>query len=92
MAARSRQMISRSSMQRTLNSRAMPSLKAVMAIVIGCGGTEDDQRRFATARRRIAAAAPSCALSRPAEATAGSSRCGRAAGARPRPPPEPGRD
>jgi hypothetical protein len=58
MAARSRQMISRSSMQRTLNSRAMPSLKAVMAIVIGCGGTEDDQRRFATARRRIAAAAP----------------------------------
>jgi hypothetical protein len=34
-------------------SDAVPRLEVVMAIVAGCGGGEEDQRRFATAWRAI---------------------------------------
>jgi hypothetical protein len=32
-----------------MNSSSLPSLDAVQAVIIGCGGSEKDQRRFATA-------------------------------------------
>lgn len=31
----------------------LPRLQVVLAVIAGCGGSEDDQRRFATAWRRI---------------------------------------
>jgi len=53
MAEQCGQMMSASSLHRTLNGRALPPFKAVMAVIIGCGGSEEDQRRFASAWRMI---------------------------------------
>ena len=41
-----------------LRSDEMPRLEVVLAVVAGCGGGEDDQRRFATAWRAIRLADP----------------------------------
>lgn len=49
------QRVSRSTLHRTLSSRALPSFDAVMAVVIGCGGAEEDKKKFASAWRMIRA-------------------------------------
>ena len=38
----------------TLNSDRLPPLRNVVAVAAGCGGTDEDQRNFRTAWRRIA--------------------------------------
>ncbi len=53
MAARARWKVAHSTMCVTLKSDTLPPLKVVVAIVAGCGGTDDDQQAFATAWRRI---------------------------------------
>jgi hypothetical protein len=40
-----------------LRSEDVPRLELVLAIIAGCGGGEDDQRRFATAWRTLRLAA-----------------------------------
>jgi len=47
------QMVSYATVYRTLTGTALPPLKSVMAVVVGCGGDQDYQQRFATAWRRI---------------------------------------
>jgi hypothetical protein len=53
MAAQARQKVSSSRMCTALRNDSLPTLKVVLAIVEGCGGSPDDQRAFATAWRRI---------------------------------------
>jgi len=53
MAADSRQRAAASTLCTALSGDALPTLDVVLAVVIGCGGSEEDQRRFATAWRRI---------------------------------------
>jgi hypothetical protein len=36
-----------------LNAKTLPRLETVIAIITGCGGSEEDQRRFTTAWRAI---------------------------------------
>ena len=36
-----------------LNAKTLPRLETVTAIIAGCGGSEEDQRRFITAWRAI---------------------------------------
>ena len=43
-----------STMYNAMNSDALPKLHVVRAIIIGCGGSEDDLRDFVNAWRRIA--------------------------------------
>ena len=43
-----------STMYAAMNGDALPKLEVVRAIIIGCGGGEDDVRSFATAWRRVA--------------------------------------
>jgi hypothetical protein len=52
-AERARQKVSHSTIFVALNKEELPSLKVVLAVVIGCGGREDDQRAFTTAWRRL---------------------------------------
>jgi hypothetical protein len=52
MAARTRWKVAHSTMCVALKSDSLPPLKVVMAIVAGCGGTDEDQQAFATAWRR----------------------------------------
>ena len=40
----------------TMHADALPKLEVVKAIIIGCGGSEDDLRMFATAWRRLESA------------------------------------
>ena len=53
MAARAQQAVAHSTMFVALNSAELPALKVVIAIILGCGGSVDDQQKFATAWRRI---------------------------------------
>jgi hypothetical protein len=52
-AAQARQKVAHSTIFVALNGDELPSLKVVLAIIEGCGGSVDDQRAFATAWRRI---------------------------------------
>lgn len=52
MAERTRWQVAHSTMCVALKSESLPPLKVVMAIVTGCGGTDEDQQAFATAWRR----------------------------------------
>lgn len=53
MAARAGQAVVHSTMYTAMNGDVLPKLEVMRAIVIGCGGGEDDLRAFATAWRRI---------------------------------------
>jgi hypothetical protein len=53
MAAQARQRVAHSTMCVALKSEELPGLKVVLAIVAGCGGSQSDQQKFATAWRRI---------------------------------------
>jgi len=53
MAASSRQRAAASTLCAALSGETLPTLDVVLGVVIGCGGSEDDQCRFATAWRRI---------------------------------------
>lgn len=45
--------ISASTICTALNAATLPRLETVIAIIAGCGGSEEEQRRFATAWRAI---------------------------------------
>jgi hypothetical protein len=53
MAKRAGQAVVHSTMYAAMNGDAMPKLEVVKAIIIGCGGGEDDLSSFASAWRRI---------------------------------------
>jgi hypothetical protein len=53
MADRSGQLVSKSTLQRALTGRALPSQQTVIAVIAGCGGREEDTRAFVSAWRRI---------------------------------------
>jgi len=53
MAEQCAQMVSASTLHRALTRTAFPSFEAVQAVIIGCGGSEQDQRRFASAWRIV---------------------------------------
>jgi hypothetical protein len=53
MAKRAGQAVVHSTMYTAMNGDALPKLDVVKAIVIGCGGGEDDLSSFASAWRRI---------------------------------------
>lgn len=53
MAGRARQKAAASTLCTALRGDEMPRLHVVVAVIAGCGGGEEDQRRFATAWRRI---------------------------------------
>jgi len=65
MAAQSQQAVSYSTLRSALIGRAMPSMEVVLAIVAGCGGGEDVQRRFATAWRQLQMPAADSSADRP---------------------------
>jgi hypothetical protein len=52
-AAQARQKVAHSTIFVALNSDELPSLKVVLAVIVGCGGGEEDQQAFATAWRRL---------------------------------------
>jgi hypothetical protein len=54
MAEQAGQAVVHSTMYTAMNGDSLPKLEVVKAIIIGCGGGEDDLRSFATAWRRIA--------------------------------------
>jgi hypothetical protein len=56
MADQCGQRVSASTLHRALASSALPSFDTVLAVVIGCGGGEEDQRRFASAWRMVRSA------------------------------------
>ena len=53
MAAQAGQAVVHSTMHAAMNSDTLPKFNVVKAIIIGCGGGEDDLSSFATAWRRI---------------------------------------
>jgi hypothetical protein len=53
MAKRAGQAVVHSTMYAAMNGDAMPRLEVVKAIIVGCGGGEDDLSSFASAWRRI---------------------------------------
>jgi hypothetical protein len=53
MAKRAGQAVVHSTMYAAMNGDAMPKLEVVKAIIVGCGGGEDDLSSFASAWRRI---------------------------------------
>ncbi|HEY5986333.1 MAG TPA: hypothetical protein VIV12_08160 [Streptosporangiaceae bacterium] len=55
MAAQAGQAVVHSTMHAAMHGTALPKFDVVKAIIIGCGGGEDDLRAFATAWRRIEA-------------------------------------
>jgi hypothetical protein len=57
-AEQARQKVAHSTIFVALNSDELPSLKVVLAIVVGCGGGEEDQRAFATAWRCLKSGKP----------------------------------
>jgi hypothetical protein len=52
-AARAHQAVAHNTVWVALNSTELPALKVAVAIIIGCGGSSQDQERFVTAWRRI---------------------------------------
>ena len=56
MAARAEQRVVHSTMHAAMNGTTLPKLEVVKAIVIGCGGSDDDLRMFVTAWRRLESA------------------------------------
>jgi len=54
MAQQASQAVVHSTMYAAMNGTALPKLDVVRAIIIGCGGSDDDVRAFTTAWRRIA--------------------------------------
>lgn len=54
MAKRAGQAVVHSTMYAAMNGDTLPKLDVVKAIIVGCGGGEDDLSSFATAWRRIA--------------------------------------
>lgn len=56
MAAQAGQKVVHSTMHAAMHAAALPKLDVVKAIIIGCGGGEDDLRLFVTAWRRIESA------------------------------------
>jgi hypothetical protein len=56
MAEQAGQAVVHSTMYTAMNGGALPKFEVVRAIIIGCGGGEDDLRAFGAALRRIAAA------------------------------------
>lgn len=55
MAERAGQAVVHSTMYTAMNGDALPKLEVVKAVIIGCGGGEDDLRLFASAWRRLSA-------------------------------------
>jgi hypothetical protein len=53
MAQASRDRLSASTVHAVLHSEALPSLQVLLAIVSGCGGSNDDLKAFATAWRTL---------------------------------------
>lgn len=53
MAAMARQMVAHSTLCSALGSDQLPRLDVVVAVIAGCGGGEEEQRRYMTAWRRI---------------------------------------
>ena len=53
MAARARQKVAHSTLYAAMDSDELPRQDVVAAIIAGCGGSEDEQRRYVTAWRRI---------------------------------------
>jgi hypothetical protein len=66
MAERSGQLVSASTLHRALNGTALPPQAAVIAVIAGCGGSEEDKQRFVSAWRRIRKARSTGAAQRPA--------------------------
>ena len=56
MAACAGQRVVHSTMHAAMNGNTFPKLDVVKAIIIGCGGSEDDLRMFVTAWRRLESA------------------------------------
>jgi hypothetical protein len=56
MAEQAGQAVVHSTMYAAMNGDALPKLEVVKAIIIGCGGAEDDLRSFTSAWRRLDAA------------------------------------
>jgi DNA-binding XRE family transcriptional regulator len=57
-AERSGSIVSHSKIRAVLGSDSLPNQASVRAIILGCGGTAEDQRTFVTAWRLLALAAP----------------------------------
>jgi hypothetical protein len=55
MATQAGQRVVHSTMHAAMHADALPKLDVVKAIIIGCGGNEDDLRMFVTAWRRLEA-------------------------------------
>ena len=53
MARRSSETIASSTLCEALRRNALPSLTVVLAVITGCGGSKEDQFRFATAWRQL---------------------------------------
>jgi hypothetical protein len=53
MARNANQLVVHSTMYAAMNSDALPKFEVMRAIIIGCGGGEEDLKAFATAWRRI---------------------------------------
>lgn len=58
MAEQAGQAVVHSTMYAAMNGDALPKFEVLKAIIIGCGGGEDDLHAFACAWRRIASARP----------------------------------
>jgi hypothetical protein len=58
MARNAKQMVVHSTMFAAMNSEALPKWEVMKAIIIGCGGGEEDLKAFATAWRRIGGLIP----------------------------------
>jgi hypothetical protein len=56
MAARSRHRVVHSTMFAAMRGTALPKLEVVQAIVIGCGGSDDDVQAFTSAWHRVSSA------------------------------------
>ena len=53
MAAKANQLVVHSTMYNAMNGDALPKFDVMKAIIIGCGGDEDDLKAFASAWRRV---------------------------------------
>jgi hypothetical protein len=53
MAAAARDQVAYTTIWSALKGDELPKLRVVMAIIQGCGGSQEDLRAFATAHRRI---------------------------------------
>lgn len=62
------QAVSRSSLHRVLTCTGLPGFDAMLAVVAGCGGTEEDRSRFASAWRAIRTGQPAIRTAEPLRA------------------------